>query len=73
MAYNTNAESSTLYPKTFGALYTGLNDNGIGHLIFKLSMKQLLTTIKYQIVPVPENLFKTINEKDTFATKIQTN
>ena len=27
--------------------------------------------MKYQPVPVPENLFKTINEKDPFTTKIQ--
>ena len=73
MAYNTNAERRTSYPRAFYALYIGLNDNGIGHLIFKLSMKQILTTIKYQPVPVPENLFKTINGKDTFITKIQIN
>ena len=30
--------------------YVGLNDNGIGHLIFKLSTKQILTTMKYQPV-----------------------
>ena len=34
-------------------------------------MKQILTTMKDKPVPVPKNLFKTINEKDTFTTKIQ--
>ena len=29
--------------------------------------------MKYEPVPVPKNLFKTINEKDTFTTKIQIN
>ena len=27
--------------------------------------------MKYEPVPVPQNLFKTINEKDVFTTKIQ--
>ena len=46
MAYNTNAENHTLYPRTFYALHIGPNDNGIGHLIFKLSSKQISTTMK---------------------------
>ena len=58
MAYNNNAGSNTLYPRTFYALYIGPNDNDIGHLIFKLSTQQLLTTMRYQSVPVSENLQK---------------
>ena len=54
-------------------LYIGPNDNGIGHLIFKLSTKQILTTMKYQLVPTPENLLKTINEMNSCTTKIQFN
>ena len=73
MAYNNNAENSKLYPRTFYTLYIGPNDNGIGHLIFRLSTKQILTTMKYGPVPMPNNLFKTINETDTFTTKIQIN
>ena len=41
--------------------------------MFKLSMTQLLTTMIYQPVPVPKNLLKTINETDSFTTKIQIN
>ena len=71
MAYNTKVESNTLYLRTFYVLYIGPNNNGIGHLILILSMEQILTTMKYQPVPVPENLFKIINETDSFTTKIQ--
>ena len=71
MAYNTNAESGTLYPRTLYALYIGPNNNGIGHLIFGLSIEQLLTTMEYKSVPVPGNLFKSINERNTFTNKIQ--
>ena len=39
MAYNTNTETSELYHKTFDVLYIGPDDNDIGHLIFKTSMK----------------------------------
>ena len=56
---------------TLYALNIGLKDNGIGHLIFKLSTKQILTTIKYQPVPVSENLFKTINEMNSFTSMYQ--
>ena len=73
MAYDINAENSTLCPRTLYALYVGPNDNGIGYLIFRLSKKQILTTMKRKPVPVPENLFKSTNEKDPFTTKIQIN
>ena len=71
MARNTNVENSTFYPRTFYVSYIGPNDNGIGHLIFKLSTKLILTTMKHKPVPVSKNLFKLINEKDTFTIKIQ--
>ena len=29
--------------------------------------------MKYQLIPVPENLFKTINSMDSFTTKVQIN
>ena len=37
MAYDNNVGKYTLHPRTFYALYIGPNDNGKGHLIFKLS------------------------------------
>ena len=45
----------------------------MGHLISRLSTKQTLTTMKYKPVPVPKNIFKTINEKDAYTTKIHIN
>ena len=71
MAYNTNVGNNTLYPRTFYALYIGPNDNGIGYLIFKLTTKQILITMKYQPVPVSEDLIEVINDTDSFTTKIQ--
>ena len=72
MTYDTNTGSNTLHPRIlFYTLYIGPNNNGIGHLMFKISTKQISTTMKYQSVPVPENLFKIINETDPFTTKIQ--
>ena len=73
MAYNNNARSNALYPRTFYTLYIGLNDSATGHLMFKLSTKQILITLKYKPVPMPENLTRTINEMDIFTTKIQNN
>ena len=70
MAYDNNVRSNKLYPRILYALYIGPNNNGTGHLIFKLSTKQILTTMKYKPVPIPEDLIKTINEPDSFTTKI---
>ena len=70
MAYNNDTRSNTPYPKIFYALYIGLNDCGTDHLIFNLSTKQILNTPRYKPVPMPEDLFKTINEVDVFTTKI---
>ena len=73
MAYNANAKNNTLCQKTFYALYIGPNDNGNSHLIFKLSTKQILITIKYQPIHVPKDLFEVINKTDSFNHKIQVN
>ena len=65
IAYNA------LYPKILYVLYIRPKDNGIGHLIFKISTKQILNTMKYQPIPVPEDLLEAINKMDSFTTKIQ--
>ena len=44
MAYDTNAGDNTLHPKMIYALYIEPNNNDIGHLIFKLSTKQIPTS-----------------------------
>ena len=73
MAYNTNARHNTWYPRIFYTLYIGPNHNNIGHLIFKLSTKEISNIMKYQPVPVNENLLETISERDLFTNKIQLN
>ena len=70
MVYDTNTGNNTLYPRTFYALYIGPNDNGIGYLIFKLSTKQTLIKMEYQLVPAPDNLINVIIETDSFTNKI---
>ena len=52
-------------------MYIGLNNGGNGHLIYKLSTNQILVTMKYQSIPVPEDLIEAIKEKDSFNNKIQ--
>ena len=62
-----------LYPRTLHVLYIGPNDNCTGHKVFKLSTKQILTTLKYKPVPMSDDLIEAINEMDTFTTNIQIN
>ena len=52
IAYDTKAGNNALRPRIFYALYVGTNNNGNGHLIYKLSTDQILVTMKYQSVPV---------------------
>ena len=49
-------------PQIFYALYIGPNNDSNGHLIYKLSTSQILVAIKYQSVPIPEDLIKAVNE-----------
>ena len=51
MAYGNNVRNSTLRPRTFYMICLGPNDNIIGHLIFKLSTKQILITMIDSKVP----------------------
>ena len=45
-AYNTKVGENTLHPRVFYTLYIEPNDNGNGHLIYKLSIDQILVTMK---------------------------
>ena len=54
IAYDTNAVNNSLHPRIFYTLYIGSNDDGDGHLIYKISTDKILVTMKYQSVPVPE-------------------
>ena len=73
MAYDNNARNKTLYQIIFYVLNIGPNDNGTGHLIFKLWTKQILIALKYKPLPMSEELIETLNEMDTFTTNIKIN
>ena len=75
MAYDKNSNNKTLYPRTFYALYIGPNDSCTSHLIFKLSIEQILTTPKYKPVPMPyvEILTRTDRPKRLLLPEIDSN
>ena len=58
MVYNNNNESNTVSPRIYYTLNIGPHDNGNSHIIFKLSTKQILVTMKYQPIHAPEDLIK---------------
>ena len=60
-----------LYPQIFYGLYIQPNKDVNGHLIYKIFTDQILVTMKYQSVPVPEDLIKAINKTDSSNNKIQ--
>ena len=62
MVYNVTASNKTTHPRAFYALYIGPNDSGTGHIAFKLSTKQLVTTHIYKPVPMPEDVITAVNE-----------
>ena len=59
------------YAQEYSTCCIGPNNDGNGHLIYIVSTDQILVTMKYQSVPIPENLIKTINETDSSNNKIQ--
>ena len=71
MFYDLNTNNKTMHLRVFHALYSGLNDSCTGHLVFKLSIKQILTTPKCQPVSMSENIIQAVNEIDTITNKIQ--
>ena len=54
-------------------MYIKPNKDGNGHLIYKLYTDQILVTMKYQSVPVPEDIIKAMKGTDSFDNKIQIN
>ena len=69
MAYNTKNGSNTIRLRTFYTLYIKPKDSGNGHLIFKLSTKQILVTMKYQPIRVHAELLINYNRQKYFADK----
>ena len=58
MAYDVKASNKILHPRTFYVFYIGPNDSSTSHSVFKISTKQLLTTLKCKPVPMPEGVFQ---------------
>ena len=77
ITYNNNTENNTLRQRIFYVLYIGPNNDGNGHLIYKLYIDQILVTMNYQSVPVPvpvpvpEDLTKEMNKIYASDNKIQ--
>ena len=52
-------------------MYVKPNGDNNGHLIYKISTDQVLVIMKYQSVPVPENLIKLTDKTDSSDKKIR--
>ena len=57
--------------KVFYALHIRPNDIGNRHLIYKLSINQILITKDYQAVPVSDDLIEAMNKTNSYDNKIQ--
>ena len=73
IAYNNEVGTKTLRPRAFYTLYVKQNEEGNKHLIYRLSIDQIVVTKDYQTVPVPEDLVDTICESDLYENKSQVN
>ena len=73
VAYDNKVENRTLQPGVFYMLYVRPNNDGNGHLIYRLSTDQILVIKEYQSVPVPEDLIKATSETESYDNKNQTN
>ena len=60
IVYDNKVGNKTLRTRTFYALYVRPNDNGNGHLIYRISTDQIIVTKDYQTVPVPKDLVEAI-------------
>ena len=69
--YDNKVEYKTLRPRAFYALHVKPNEEGNRHLIYRLSIDQIVVTKDYQTVPVPEDLVDTICESDPYENKYQ--
>ena len=60
IAYDSKVRYKTLHPRAFYALYVKPNEEGSEHLIYRLSMDQMVSTKEYQTVPLPEDMVNTL-------------
>lgn len=71
IAYDNKVGNKTLHPMVFYALYIRPNDIGNGHLIYRLSIDQILVTKEYRSVHVSEDLIEAISEVNSSDNNIQ--
>ena len=73
IAYDNKVGNRTLCQRVFYALYLRPNDDGNGHLIYRLSTDHILVTKEYQSVPVSEDLIEATSKTESYGNKNQTN
>ena len=62
MVYDVTADNKTSIPRAFYALYIGPNDSGTGYQVFKLLSKRLVTTPKFKLIPIPDDVIQAVND-----------
>ena len=68
IAYNNKIGNETLCPRTFYALYVKSNQEGNGHLIYRLDKDQIVVTKNYRTIPVTEEIAHTfIDDEDQYT------
>ena len=60
MVYNVKANNKTARPRAIYALYIGPNDSSTGHIVFKLSPKNVVKTPKFKPRPIAEDIITSI-------------
>ena len=71
IAYDDKVQNKTLRPRVYYALYIRPSNNSNGHLIYRLSIDQILVTKEYLSLLEPKDLIETINETHSYDNKIQ--
>ena len=62
MACNVTFNNITAHPRAYFVLYIGPNNSSSGHIVFKLSTKQLVTTPKCKPKPMAEDIVTVVND-----------
>ena len=69
IAYNNKVGNKTLCLRTFYELYVKPNQEGNGHLIYRLDKDQIVVTKNYQTVPVTKDIDHTSIKNEDQYTK----
>ena len=72
IAYNNGVGNKTICPRTSYALYVEQNQEGNGHLIYRLDKDQIVVTKDYRTVTVPEDIdHPSINDEVQYTKEIK--